>query len=144
MKLELLRYFDSGKATAGLLFIDGKFECYTLEDEKRDVKVMAETCIPAGTYEIKLRTEGTHHIDYKKKFSNHIGMLHLQDVPNFQYILIHIGNTDSDSAGCVLVGNQVTKVPSLVDSTGAYKELYSKVSKALSNKEKVTIEIKWR
>jgi hypothetical protein len=143
MKLTLVRFHDSTKATAGLLFVDGKFECYTLEDEKRDVKVMHETCIPAGTYEIKLRTEGTHHEEYKKKFPDHIGMLHLQNVPKFQFILIHIGNTDKDSSGCILVGNQVTKIPSLVDSTNAYKSLYTKVSAAFKNKEKVTIEIKW-
>jgi hypothetical protein len=143
MKLTLLRFYDSGKATAGLLFVDGKFECYTLEDEHRDVKVMAETRIPEGTFEIKYRKEGGHHTEYSKKFGKeHFGMLHLQNVPKFEYILIHIGNSEKDSAGCILVGNQITRIPTLVDSTGAYKSLYAKVATALNKGEKVTIEIK--
>lgn len=142
MKLELLRFHDNGKATLGILKIDGKFECFTLEDEHRDKKVMSETRIPEGEYEIKLRTEGTHHIEYGKKFPDiHAGMLWLQDVPNFQFILIHIGNTEKDSAGCILVGNQALKSATLVDSTTAYKELYKKVSVELKAKKKVTIKI---
>lgn len=142
MKLQLLRLYDSGKATVGVLYIDGKFECWTLEDEKRDVKVKGETRIPEGTYEIKLRTEGTHHTDYAKKFSFHKGMLHLQNVPNFQFILIHIGNTEKDTDGCILLGKQATSIPSILESTEAYKQMYPKVAERLAKGEKVTIEIK--
>ena len=66
-----------------------------LEDQYQAVKVMHETCIPEGTYDIKFRTVGGFHEKYKKRYGNdHYGMLHLQDVPNFTYILIHAGNTD--------------------------------------------------
>ena len=95
MKLQVVRTQLGKDATNGLLFIDGLFECYTLEDQYQAVKVMHETCIPEGTYEIKLRTIGTFHKRYKSKYPTfHRGMLWIQDVPGFEYILIHQGNTD--------------------------------------------------
>lgn len=141
MKLTVVRFYDNGESTSGLLFIDGKFECYTLEDQHRDIKVKSDTRIPNGEYKIGLRLEGSHHEDYKKKFpKDHKGMLHVLDVPNFQFILIHIGNTEADTAGCLLVGNQITKEGKLVDSTGAYLAMYRKVANALIKKESVTIK----
>ena len=104
MKLRLERFSSGPDSTLGLLFVDGSFVCFTCEDEHRDVKVAAETRIPAGTYEIKLRTEGGFHDKYSKRFAFHRGMLHLQDVPGFTWIYIHIGNTEKDTAGCILVG----------------------------------------
>lgn len=139
MKLTVLRFHDDGKSTKGLLFIDGKFEAFTIEDQHRDVKVKGDTRIPNGEYKVGLRTEGTHHESYKKKFpKDHIGMLHVLDVPNFQYILIHIGNSEADTSGCLLVGNQITKEGTLVDSTGAYLSMYKKVAPKI--KEGVTIK----
>lgn len=144
MKLEVLRYSDNGESLLGLLFIDGKFECYTLEDEARTEKVWGETAIPDGEYKVEYRTVGGHHERYSKRFSDiHKGMLHVKDVPNFKYILIHIGNDDDDTAGCLLVGN--SSISNQVQdgfvgySTDAYKRLYKKVSNALEKNEKVTI-----
>jgi hypothetical protein len=140
MKLTVLRYYDDGETTSGLLFIDGKFECYTCEDQHRDKKVMGDTRIPSREYQLGLRTEGGHHERYSKKFpKDHVGMLHVLDVPGFEYILIHIGNTEADTAGCLLVGNQITKEGKLVDSTGAYESMYKKVAPKLKSGEKVTI-----
>lgn len=129
MKITVARFFDTGEATLGAVFIDGKFECFCIEDQHRDVKVKGDTRISNGTYKIGLRTEGSHHDSYKKKFpKDHIGMLHVLDVPNFEFILIHIGNSEADTAGCLLVGNQITKEGKLIDSTGAYLSLYKKVA----------------
>ena len=76
-----------------------------LEDEYRDGKVMGETCIPEGTYDVKPRTEGGFHNRYTAKYGDfHKGMLHVQDVPNFEFILIHTGNTDEHTAGRLLLG----------------------------------------
>ena len=47
-----------------------EFECYTLEDEYRDVKVMGETCIPEGTYDVKFRKEGGFHSRYSAKYKS--------------------------------------------------------------------------
>ena len=146
MKLEVLRYSDNGESTLGLLFVDGEFHCYTLEDERRTEKVFGETRIPEGEYKVGLRTEGGHHQRYSDKYSNHKGMLHIQDVPDFEFILIHIGNDDDDTAGCLLVGNTATnnriQEGFVGDSTKAYIRLYSKVIEAMDKKENVTITYK--
>ena len=109
MKLQVIRFSSQKDSSNGLLFdvTNGvKFLCYTLEEEKRDKKVMKETRIPAGTYQIKLRTEGGYHNRYSSKHKGmHKGMLWLQDVPGFEWILIHTGNTDEHTAGCLLVGD---------------------------------------
>ncbi len=129
MELTVLRYASGEESTLGLLYIDKKFACYTLEDEHRDVKVMGETRIPAGRYQIKLRTEGLHHQRYKLKFPDiHKGMLHVTNVPNFQWILIHIGNDDDDTAGCLLVGDtsvsNINQDGRINNSTISYKRIY--------------------
>ena len=109
MKLEVLRFSSHSDSTLGLLFdvTEGrKFLCFTLEDEARVTKVMAETRIPEGKYELKLRTVGGYHERYTKKYGSfHKGMIHVQDVPNFKYILWHTGNTDEHTAGCLLLGD---------------------------------------
>jgi hypothetical protein len=105
MKLQVVRTQFGKDATNGLLFIDGIFECYTLEDQYQAVKVMHETCIPEGTYDINFRKTGGFHAKYSERYQNaHYGMLHIQDVPNFTYILIHTGNTDEHTSGCLIVG----------------------------------------
>ena len=133
-------------ATNGLLFIDGLFECYTLEDQYQEVKVMHETCIPEGTYDVKFRTVGGFHERYKKRYGNsHYGMLHLQDVPGFTYILIHAGNTDEHTSGCLIVGEtqqdlDVSEDGFIGSSGKAYVKLYNKIAKQLLIGNPVTIE----
>ncbi len=148
MKLEVLRFSSQKDSTNGILFdvTEGrKFLCYTLEDEHRDVKVMAETRIPAGTYKITLRTVGGFDARYTKKYDKmHKGMLWVRDVPGFEYILIHTGNTDEHTAGCLLVGNtqteNITKKDGFIGSSvNAYKRIYPPIAKALENEEEVTI-----
>ena len=153
MHLELLRISSQEDSTNGILFdvTDGhrKFLCYTLEDEHRPIeeKVMEETRIPAGTYEITLRDFGGFHQRYTEKFGNlHRGMLWLRDVPGFQYILIHIGNTDEHTAGCILVGDtqyqNITRRDGYVaSSTSAYKRVYPQIAKELVRGEKVHITV---
>jgi len=130
--------------TLGALYLESKegreFLCFTLEDEHRDEKVMGETRIPAGTYRITLRTVGGHHNRYKDKFPDmHKGMLWVRDVPNFEYILIHIGNTDEHTAGCLLVGNSADMKGFIGKSTAAYKNIYPEVAQALLDGEEVWI-----
>lgn len=140
MKILVNRYTNNSDTTLGKLYLDDKFECYTLEDEPRTKKVYGETRIPAGTYKITLRTEGSFHERYLKRFPVfHVGMLWVRNVPGFEYILIHCGNTDKDTAGCLLVGKSVDNW-ALINSTEAYENLYKQVASALLNKEEVTIE----
>lgn len=142
MELKVNRLYDNGKATIGYLSIDGGFQCFTLEDEYRDVKVAGETRIPEGTYEIGLRTEGGFHGRYSKRFNWHKGMLHVLNVPNFKWILIHIGNDEDDTAGCLLVG-ETCDINGFVGRSGAaYKDVYLKVIAAIEKGEKVIITYK--
>jgi len=146
MKLQVVRTQLGKDATNGLLFIDGLFECYTLEDQYQAVKVMHETCIPEGTYPIKLRTVGGFHTRYKAKYPElHRGMLWIQDVPGFEYILIHQGNTDEHTSGCLIVGDSQQDLDvnfngMVGSSANAYKKLYPKVSAQLLAGNEVTIE----
>jgi len=144
MELKVYRYSSQSQTTLGALQIDGKFECYTLEDQHQDIKVKGETRIPAGKYNIGLRTVGGFDARYKAKFSFHKGMLQVLDVPNFEYILIHVGNDEDDTAGCLLVGNTANNnrlnKGFIGDSTTAYKSLYPKVLKAIESGLDVTIE----
>jgi hypothetical protein len=149
MELEVLRFSSQKDSTNGLLFdVTGgkrKFLCYTLEDEHREDKVKGETRIPAGTYKITLRTTGGFHARYEKKYgSMHKGMLWVREVPNFEYILIHTGNTDEHTAGCLLVGNsQQANFGSsdgfIGSSVDAYKRIYPAIAAALEEGEEVSI-----
>ena len=136
MELLLQRKKESSEWTLGELFIEDTMECFTLEDQSQEKKVMHETRIPAGRYQVLLRTEGGHHERYSKKFPEiHKGMLHLQNVPRFTWILIHIGNDDDDSSGCILVGEDHNGNGFLLRSTAAYLALYKKVVESAENKE---------
>ena len=131
--LEVLRYSSGLDSTLGILSENGpegrEFLGYTLEDEWREEKVSAETRIPEGTYDVKLRTVGGFHTRYLDKFGAdfHKGMLHVQDVPGFEYILIHTGNTDENTMGCLLVADSsrqnITKDGFIGDSVDAYKAI---------------------
>ena len=148
MKLDVLRFSSEKDSTSGLLFdVTGKrkFLCYTLEDDYRTKKVIQETRIPAGKYEIKLRKEGGFHKRYSKRYPDiHRGMLHVTNVPNFKWILIHVGNTDEHTAGCLLLGdsqenNQIKTDGFIGKSSQAYVRVYDYIAKALDMGEKVTI-----
>lgn len=146
MKLLVVRMSSQNDDTLGWMFLDNDPECFTLEDEFRTVKVFEETRIPAGTYRITLHTAGTKHERYSGIYpAMHRGMLLLNDVPNFTGVLIHIGNKEDDTAGCILVGdglkNNVDRKGYLSESARAYERLYPKVADALVTGEEVSIKI---
>ena len=150
MKLEVIRFSSGTDSTNGILIdkTNNKFLAYTLEDEYRDEKKYGATRIPEGVYKLSLRTVGGYNEKYKKRFSDiHIGMLHVNDVPGFEYILIHCGNTDEHTAGCLLVGDsqeniQITKDGFIGKSTQAYKRIYPAIAEAIDCGEEVTITYK--
>ena len=110
MKLEILRFNSSDDFTSGILFDvsnnQRKFLAYTLEDQFQTTKVHGETRIPAGTYNLELRTTGGFHGRYLKRYGAdfHKGMIWVKSVPNYKFILWHVGNKNLDTAGCLLLG----------------------------------------
>lgn len=146
MRLDNYRFSHGKESTLGLFFIDGLFSCYTLEDQHQNEKVYGETRIPSGSYNIGLRTEGGHNARYAKKYgATHEGMLQILDVPGFEYILIHVGNDDDDTHGCLLVGdtanNNQVKGGFIGDSGNAYVRIYSQILEAIKKGEPCTIHI---
>ena len=148
MKLEVLRFSSGKDSTNGILFDctrGREFLCYTLEDQYQTKKVMQETRIPAGEYEIKYRKEGGFHKRYNERYPDiHRGMLHVTNVPDFKWILIHVGNTDEHIAGCLLLGdtqenNQIKTNGFIGKSSQAYVRVYDKIANVLDMGEKVTI-----
>ena len=146
--LEVLRYSSGADSTLGILSENGpegrEFLAYTLEDEFREKKVSAETRIPEGTYEVTLRTEGGFHSRYAAKFGDwHKGMLWVRDVPGFEYILIHTGNTDEHTMGCLLVADSstqnITKDGFIGASVSAYKRIYPSLADWLLDGNILTI-----
>lgn len=153
MKLIVSRMEEYEGSTLGALFLSkpsgDEHLCYTLEDGFNEVKIPGETRIPAGVYEIKLRTVGGFH----QRYSNaswlpdgfHKGMLWVQDVPDFEYILHHTGNTKKHTEGCTLYGLDFEKRDDgffLLSSRVAYKKVYPDICKAILSGELVTIEYK--
>lgn len=142
-----MRYSVNRESTLGLMFINSLFHCYTLEDEKREVKVAGETRIPSGRYEVIYRVseDSTKTIGYRNKYYWFKYHLMLKDVPNFTYVYLHVGNTDDDTDGCILVGNNANNNNlidgNIGDSGKAFEKFYKAVSRALDSGEKVFITV---
>lgn len=134
MIIELSRYAETHEATLGIIRLNDKLMGFSLEDQYQAHKVMNETRIPVGVYPIKLRpvNEGKVNERYAAQFPGiHKGMLWLQDVPEFEWIYIHMGNTDDHTSGCILIAEQAR-----IDGKGqlttpnsapAYERLYRAV-----------------
>ncbi len=148
MRLEVLRYSGGLESTLGILFDathGRRFLAYTLEDERRDVKVSGETCVPTGEYELTLRTEGGFHARYQERYgAMHKGMLWVRKVPGFSFILIHTGNSDKHTEGCLLLGDSaiqnVTEEGTIGASRTAYRRVYPPIAKVIESGGRVTIE----
>lgn len=152
MILDLKRFVDDGDTTLGALFVNGIFNCFIVEDQQQTRKVWGEMRIPEGEYDVSLRRSGGFHNRYNVKFADmHDGMLCIHNAPDwkiikgditFQYVLIHIGNTDEDTAGCLLPNTSVNSATMRGSgSTTAYKKLYPVVKDALLLGEAVKIRI---
>lgn len=145
MKILVKRFYQSDIDTVGLLYINNVFMCYTLEDAFQSSKIYGKTRIPAGEYPVRLRKVGTTHCYYNKRFPiMHKGTLHIQDIPNFENVLIHIGNTHKDTKGCLLVGTDFkhrSTYTKLRHSTVAYKKIYPLILSCLIHDEDVSIKI---
>ncbi len=142
MTLLLNRFLNKDTATFGCISVDGKHLGFTLEDAVRQKKISGITAIPTGSYEILLRTNGGMNKSYSNKFDNHQGMLWLQNVENFEYVYIHIGNKPKHTEGCILVGSSCDPTTDFIgNSTHTYLKLYDKVITNLEYGERVFVEV---
>ena len=153
MDILLKRRYKGTSYTIGSLFIDGKYECDTIEDIDRAIsnemneseilskKVYGKTAIPYGKYEITLDTVSPKFKGRSwAKFCN--GKLpRLLNVKGFDGILIHVGNTEKDSLGCIIVGENKIK-GQVINSTVTFKNLYLKLYKTKLTGEKLYLTIK--
>ena len=128
MKLKLERDLKAPTYTLGKLFIDDIFFCYTVEDKVRPLgeKVFGQTAIPLGTYNISLT------------MSPHFGKVtpRLANVPGFEGVLIHSGNTAADTEGCIIIGT--TREP---NGVGLSRQCFTKLMDKLKDKTNITITI---
>ena len=110
--------------------IDTLYECFTLEDVEREVKIPGKTAIPTGEYKLIL--------DYSNRFKRI--MPHILDVPGFEGVRIHSGNTDADTDGCILVG-KTTKDGTVGLSRIAFANLMVRLNDGIDLGEDMTIQI---
>jgi len=146
MKIEVLLIAETKRCTLSQMRIDGVFQCFVLEDAYRDKKVWGETRIPDGIYQVAARKEGKFYEKYRRLYG-HEFVPHLLDVPEFEYILIHMGNSAIDTHGCLLVGNCVGIGPTgdfviLPGYSGpAYQALFQRLDAAFAAGDKVEISL---
>lgn len=132
---------ESDIATIGELVVNS-LKAVTLEDDYDEVKEYGHTRITAGEYEIKFRRVGRTHLKYMRRFPGmHLGMLELQNVPNYQYILIHCGNCPEDTEGCILIGTRAEGKSYISGSVDAYKKIYPIIASELKKGNRVFIKI---
>lgn len=129
MKITVIRKLLTDTFTIGDLYLDGKLFCQTLEDKVREpgVKIPGQTAIPAGEYQLRM----TYSHRFKKV------MPQLMNVPMFEGVRIHSGNTERDTEGCLLVGKQ--QGDHLVNSRDTYNDLMDVIEYC---REIITITIK--
>lgn len=144
MEIEIERLYRKATYTIGKLYIDGIYFCDTLEDRVRELpaecpdtsagrpcrcagKVYSSTAIPSGRYKVTM--------EYSPKFGRILPYLH--NVPHFTGILIHSGNTEADSAGCILVGRNT--VPGRVRDS---RDTLRRLTELLMKEKNITISIR--
>lgn len=127
MQLRLIREPSAGGATLGVLFVDGRYFAFTLEDEVREQagvpvalwKVPGQTAIPAGRYPVR--------VSWSPRFRRPLP--ELLDVPGFTGVRIHRGNRPEDTDGCILVGYD-RAAGAVLQSTPAEEELVARLTAA--------------
>jgi hypothetical protein len=133
VKLFLKRVQFDNDVTIGELSVDGKFQCWVCEDTVRSEgseKIHGKTAIPAGTYDV--------YVTFSNRFQRMLPLL--INVPNFEGIRIHPGNTSEDTDGCLLPGiERLSK--GVGASRVAFNLLFEKINGAKMRMEQVTIEI---
>ena len=151
MELTLKRIAKKATYTIGHLYIDGQYFCDTIEDRDRGLnnqmplseikakKVYGETAIPTGTYGLTMKVVSPKY-SKKKSFAFTGGrMPRLLNVPGYEGVLIHSGNTAADSEGCILVGENKA-VGKVLNSMTTFKALWSVLNQRKSEPITITVQ----
>lgn len=155
MNILIDRKWKKDSYTIGCLYVDGTFFSNTLEDKDRGLtsamtleeikknKKKGETAIPAGTYNVRMDIVSPKYSsrDLYVKNCNGARMPRLENVPGYEGVLIHPGNTAKDTEGCILVGKNDVK-GMVTKSKDYFLKLYSMMYSAYKKGEKITITIK--
>lgn len=128
MNITVKRFEFGSTYTIGKMYIDGEYFCFTLEDKERQVdgqevsewKIPGQTAIPTGTYSVT--------VDMSNRFKRL--MPHIMNVPGFEGIRIHSGNTDADTEGCILLGQHWNGAGTILNSRIAFDLFFDKLQKA--------------
>lgn len=142
MELLVKRTYKGENYTIGHLYVNGQFFCDTIEDVDRkltsdmdieqikQIKVYGETAIPTGTYNVIINQSAT----FKKELPL------LENVKGFSGIRIHTGNTQKDSLGCIIVGQNKVK-GQVINSKVTFNKLMPILKNAFDSGEKISITI---
>ena len=153
MEIKVKRIAKKATYTIGKLYVDGTYACDTIEDKDRGLtddmpleliktkKVYGKTAIPTGTYKLDMNTVSPKFKDrsWAKPYGGKVPRL--LNVKGFEGVLLHVGNSDKDSSGCLLVGKN-TVVGMVTDSTNTFKKLMDNyLIPAKKRGENITITI---
>lgn len=152
MELLVRRRYKGSTYTIGSLYVNGVYECDTLEDPDRGLtsemsleeikskKIYGNTAIPTGKYSVNMSVVSPRFKDrsWAKPYSGKIPRL--LDVKGYEGVLIHVGNKATDTSGCILVGENKIK-GQVLNSTACFMELMTQLLKAHLKGEPITIEI---
>lgn len=144
MELRLKRIARMETYTIGRLYVDGEYFCDTCEDVDRGlrqdmaqsviraIKRKGVTAIPTGRYRVTLEVQSPKFS--QKKYERSYGFCNgylprLINVPGFDGVLIHVGNSARDTEGCLLVGKN-TSVGKVLESRVTFVRLYEKLKEA--------------
>lgn len=154
MNILVKRVAKRASYTIGKMYINGVYFCDTCEDTDRGLtqymslaeikrkKIYSRTAIPTGTYNVTLNVISPRFSkrDFYKKNCDGGRVPRLLNVPGFDGVLIHVGNSAADSNGCLCVGKN-SQVGKVLNSTNTFLALYKKLKEASLKGEKITITI---
>jgi hypothetical protein len=126
MVITIKRLYKTETSTIGELLVNGIWECFTLEDTERKIKIKGETAIPKGTYRVI--------INESNRFKRLLPLL--INVPNFEGVRIHSGNSNHDTEGCILVGQTRNK-----NYIGQSRKAFEKLFKKMQTAKDITLTI---
>lgn len=148
MEIRVRRIALKDTYTIGKMYIDGEYFCDCCEDRVRDLrketKIPNKTAIPYGTYEITMDVKSTKFSNFEKypwakEYDGYIPRL--TNVPLFLGVLIHPGNDEQDTSGCLLCGENKV-VGKVINSTKTFQRLMNEhLIPAKNRGEKIYITI---